>query len=357
MKLAIFSDLHAHTFKDFDSVTDLTGSQRLDNIVATLEYIRDDCYKRDIKHVLFAGDMFHIRSKVNTVVYNAIYDTIKSFNHFGIEIIAIAGNHDQNDNSDVPAHSLHTFNDLPGVTVYGHQYIHQLVGDSPLDMVNIYCVPYSKNAQRTKDWLANLEKPEVTLFSNICLFHLGIDGGFVGKGNYPMADAFKIEDLRPDFFKYIVGGHFHKHQFLGGHPHAFYTGAPIQHSFSDEGEDKGYFIIDTSKRYDVQFVPVPNPKFITLTVSDIVNLDMQELADEGHYVRIVAKESEVQRIYPLPTNLQYKLVLEKVYEEVLRVDVKIGMSDEEVVTKYAEEYNPDAMEIGLKILAEVKGGI
>ena len=352
MKLAVFSDLHAHTFKDFDSLTDRTGSKRLDNIVATLEYIRDDCYKRDIKHVLFAGDMFHIRSKVNTVVYNAIYDAIKSFKHFGIDIIAIAGNHDQNDNSDVPEHSLHTFNDLPGVTVYGHMDIHFLKHEG--EHVDIYCVPYSKNAQRTKDWIASQEI--LTGNSNrICMFHLGIDGGFVGKGNYPMADAFKIEDLRPDFFKYIVGGHFHKHQFLGGHPHAFYTGAPIQHSFSDEGEDKGYFIIDTAKRYDVQFVPVPNPKFITLDVNDIVNLDMQDVADEGNYIRIVAKESEVGRIYPLPDNLQYKLVLEKVYQEVTRVNVKIGMSDEEVVTKYAEKFNADALATGLKILEEVKG--
>jgi DNA repair exonuclease SbcCD nuclease subunit len=355
MKLAVFSDLHAHTFKDFDSVTDLTGSQRLDNIVSTLEYIRDDCYKRDIKHVLFAGDMFHIRSKVNTVVYNAIYDTIKSFKHFGIEIIAIAGNHDQNDNSDVPAHSLHTFNDLPGVTVYGNNNIHFLEHEG--ERVDIYCVPYSKNAQRTKDWIDSLDI--LTLNSHrICMFHLGIDGGFVGKGNYPMADAFKIEDLRPDFFKYIIGGHFHKHQFLGGHPHAFYTGAPIQHSFSDEGEDKGYFIIDTSKRYDVQFVPVPNPKFITMSATDVLNEDMMTIADAGHYVRLHVSEKDLQLVIShLPPHLQYKLVLEKVYEEVLRVDVKIGMSDEEVVTKYAEEYNPDAMEIGLKILAEVKGGI
>jgi hypothetical protein len=55
MKLAVFSDLHAHNFKEFDRKTDRTGSSRLDNIVDTLVYIRDYCVAKQIKYVLFGG--------------------------------------------------------------------------------------------------------------------------------------------------------------------------------------------------------------------------------------------------------------------------------------------------------------
>jgi DNA repair exonuclease SbcCD nuclease subunit len=358
MKLAVIADVHAHNYKEFDSKSDRTGSERLDKIIETLEFVRDDCVKRGIKHLLFAGDMFHIRSRVNTVVFNAVYDVIKTYHSHGIEVIGIAGNHDQHDNSDVPEHSLHTFNDLPGVTIYDDLSVHTIDKESTVD---IYCVPYSKNAQRIKDWIAEQEEGHSPA-SRICLFHLGISGAFVGTGSYPMADAFRPEDLRPDFFKYIVGGHFHKRQFIEDHPHFFYAGAPLEHSFSDEGEDKGYFIIDTSKRWDVSFVPIPSPRFITIAGADLSHPATKNLlnscANGGHYIRALLREDEVATFNSLiPEGLKYKVILEKVYEEQTRVNVKIGMTEEEVVTKYAEEHNPDALEIGLKILEEVKGNV
>lgn len=353
MKIAVFSDLHGHNFRTFDRKTDRTGSHRLDKIVDTLLYIRDDCVRRGIKYVLFGGDMFEVRARVNTVVYNAIYNALKSFHEHGLEVIGIAGNHDQVDNSDVPDHSLMTFNDLPGVTIYGDTDIHFIKEDG--EYVDIYCVPYSKNAQRIKDWIAS---QEMLTFSStrICLFHLGISGAFVGSGSYPMADAFDPEDLRPDFFKYIVGGHFHRKQKIGGYENFMYTGAPIQHSFGDEGEEKGYLILDTRKRLDIQFVPIPNPMFLTMTLADMTKEKLQGIAGDGHYVRAMLKEDEVQAFNAMvPEGLQYKVVLEKVYEEQTRVAVKIGMTEEEVVTKYAQEHNPQALDIGLQILAEVKG--
>lgn len=355
MKMAVFSDLHAHNYKEFDKHSERTGSQRLDRVIDTLLFIRDDCVRRGIKYVMFGGDMFHVRARVNTLVYNAVYDAIKTFHEHGLEIIGIAGNHDQHDNSDVPQHSLHTFNDLPGVTIYGDLSTHFIPEWETDDKdLLIHCVPYSKNAQRIKDWIKDLPESEDT--NHICLFHLGISGAFVGKGSYPMADAFNPEDLRPNFFKYIVGGHFHKQQFIQDYPHFFYTGAPIEHSFSDEGEDKGYYIIDTSKRWDVGFVPIPNPKFKTLTFREIDPLILSALAHQGHYVRVLLKEHEVQTFNSmLPPSLQYKMILEKTYQENTRIDVKVGMTEEEVVTKYAQEHNPEALAIGLKILEEVKG--
>jgi DNA repair exonuclease SbcCD nuclease subunit len=357
MRIACFGDLHAHVFKEFDRKTDRTGSQRLDYIVDTLIYIRDYCVKENIKYILFAGDAFHVRSRVNTIVYNAIYDTLKTFHEYGLEVIGIAGNHDQHDNSDIPPHSLHAFNDIEGIDIYGDLDIHTLYDG--LETVDIYCVPYSKNAQRIKDWIAEAEtytQPS-DRYSRICLFHLGISGGFVGKGNYPMADAFQPDDLRPDFFKYIVGGHFHRRQLIGGYLNFLYTGAPIQHSLSDEGEDKGFYILDTSKRWDIAFVPVPNPQFITMSMYDVANEDMQLIADEGHYVRLQVTESELPvALTYLPTNLQYKVNLQREYKEQTRVDVKIGMSFEEIISKYADEFKPEAKAIGLKILREVQDG-
>jgi DNA repair exonuclease SbcCD nuclease subunit len=351
MKLAAFADLHAHNYKEFDERTDRTGSKRLDIIIDTLTYIQNYCVENGIGTILFAGDAFHVRARVNTIVFNAVYDKFKEIARCGIDMIAIPGNHDDYDNSDLPNHSLHAFKDIEGMTIMDKPDIVILEDDTP-----VVCARYSKNTKMIKDFINSIN-PNDFKKKPILLGHLGVSGAYVGNGNYPMADAFTIEDLRPDIFKYIVLGHFHKRQFLGDLPHAFYCGSPIQHSFNDEGEDKGFFVIDTDKRWDAQFVPIPNPKFITMTFYDVATQDIQAIADAGHYVRLQVTEEELQTaLQYLPDNLKYKVELQRKYEEKTRVDIKIGMSFEEIVSKYADEYYPEGKETGLKILEEVMGG-
>lgn len=346
MKILCFSDLHAHNYREFDEKTDFTGSKRLDNILETLEYIKVYCVKKDINTILFAGDLFHVRAKVDTVVFNSIYDKMKEISDEGIAIIAIPGNHDDKDNSDLPQHSLHAFNDIKNMKV-----VDKLDTISLDTEHSVTCVRYSKNTQMIKDFINNIN-PEQLGKKPILLGHLGIDGGYVGKGSYPMAEAFSVEDLRPDLFNFIILGHFHRAQILGGYQHVYYTGAPIQHSFSDEGENKGFYIIDTDKG-NKEFVPIDNPKFITVT-SEYSKEELQEHANKGNYIRAYLREDEVQDfINIVPQNLKYKIHIEKVYQKDTRVDVKVGMDFKEIVTKYAEEYNPEALDVGLEILESV----
>lgn len=353
MKIAAFGDFHGHLWKEFDQKSGRTGSKRLDIQIDTLKAIREYCVGNDIKHVLFAGDLFHARGKVDTKVFNAVYDEIEKFGQSGISLIMIAGNHDQYDNSDVPENSLHAFKKLRDVHVYdtvGTHVIYPTKNSGYDERVEIVMAPYSKNAQMVKDYIASVEKKDIP---QILLFHLGISGAFVGSGNYPMADAFKVEDLRPDLFKYIIGGHFHKRQFLGGHNHAFYTGAPIQHSFGDEGEDKGFYVVDTSKRYEVEFICIPNPAFITVDYEPSSEF-LQECADKGNYIRFVCTPDQLEKWQNIiPDNLNYKVELSREYEQEDRSEVKIGMSPEEVVARYAEENRPDAKEEGLELIRRV----
>lgn len=352
MKIACFSDLHMHTFKEFDEISDRTGSKRLDNIVESVEYIRDYCFENKITQVIFAGDAFHTRGKVDILAFNSLYDVMKTFPEYGIEVVMIAGNHDQSSNAKLPPHALHSFGDIEGIKVYGDLGIHQIEDDGvPIDIV---CVPYNKDAQRIKDWISEVASTDMG-YSRILVGHLGVSGATVGSTSYPMAEAFSIHDLKPDYFHYIVMGHFHKRQFLGGYPNSFYCGAPIQHSFSDEGEDKGFYIIDTDKRYEVTFVPIPNPMFRTVTLPISEEL-VKELEERGDYVRIKANEDNIQDFTnSVSQDLKYKVELERVYEEQTRVDVKIGMGFSEIISKYAEEFNPEAKEIGLKILSNIRG--
>lgn len=195
------------------------------------------------------------------------------------------------------------------------------------------------------------------------LGHLGISGGLVGKGNYAMADSFTVEDLMPDYFSAVYLGHFHKYQLLGGYDHVMYTGAPIQHSFSDEGEQKGFIeAIVVGNKVVSKFIPLQFfyqsgqviPTFHTIKYPENKDDIQTYLEQDGEtYFRFLVEESHVESLKAsVPEGCKYKLEIVRKYEEQERTEVKVGMSFEEIVKTYAEEHNPSATELGLDILRE-----
>lgn len=347
----VFADLHAHNFKEFDERTEDNASVRLKYITDALSDIATYAKLNKIDKILFAGDLFHVRARVNTLVYNKLFETIERITKvYGIEFIMIPGNHDQLDNSDYPEHSLRPFSAISGVTVLDRIEFYET------PEFDILTVPYSKNAYRVIASIdeacvarGNVDKPA------ILLGHLGIDGGLVGKGNYAMADAFSVADLMPEYFAGVYLGHFHKYQLLGGYDHVMYAGAPIQHSFSDEGEKKGFIhvTLDNGKATS-KFVPTDSyiPTFLTFKYPEQANDIMSYLHDStSYYYRILVSEADVEKLSTfMPENSKYKLEIVREYKEQERTEVKVGMSFEEIVATYAEEHNPEAKELGLEIL-------
>ena len=360
MKIACFGDFHGNKFKEFDEPSSITGSKRLDIQVDALNQIKSYCLNNSIKILAFSGDFYNTRGKVDTVVYNALYDCIKDIGKAGITVLMIAGNHDQYDNSDVPDNSLHPFKELQNVFVYDQPTMLEGIPGTDIKECNIACVPYSKNIEGIKNWVKGASEISKVCLENtgiptVLLMHAGVSGAFVGTDNYPLSDAFTPEELFPDIFKYIILGHFHKPQYLSGYNNAFYTGSPLQHSFSDEGEQRGFYVVDTSKRWDIQFVPIKSPMFYTINFEDLETMGIDLLKD-GNYIRILCNEKQVPLVAPmLPPDSKYKLVIQKEYKEEVRVNVKVGMPFNRIISEYAKQFKPEAEQVGLSILAEVEG--
>lgn len=355
MKAIAFGDLHAHLFTDFADVDEITGNSRFTQIISTLEYMRNFCIDNGIKLALFAGDLFHKRVTVNTTVFNAMYEQMRLFSDKGITVVMTVGNHDQVDNSDYPEHSLKAFDEIENVFVldrFEHKWF-QFQDNGDIKSIGVFPAPYSKNAQLVKDAIeqyAQLTTKEGIEKKSVLLGHLGISGAYIGKGNYAMADAFSVEDLFPHAFAFGVFGHFHKRQYLGGHKHFFYTGAPIQHSFNDEGEEKGFMILDFDTG-EATFEPIPSPMFITVT--NYKEVDMNDL--KGNFIRFQVNSDDVEDLLSkIPDGLKYRLEVQKVYKEEKRVDVDVSMSFADIIKTYAKEFKPEAEQTGLDIWREVE---
>lgn len=351
MKIACFSDAHAHNFKEFDSLGDRSGSTRLDGIVDSLSYIRGYCDSHHIETALFGGDLFHVRGKINVMVYNAVYREIQAFQASGVHLIMISGNHDQYDNSYKPETSLEILSS-EDVEVFD-KFGTTVIEDSSNNAVVICCVPYSKDIKATCDFIKKCADEIPT--KKILLMHAGVTGGKVGKSSYPLQDAFTLGDLCIDKFDWIVLGHYHRRQMLT--KNTFYCGSPVSLNFNDEIEDKGFYVIDTTKG-ELEFVPIPLPRFITISASSVLKGELEEYSKAGDYLRVIATEEEVQNfVANCPLELKYRIDLQKTYKkEKSRSNIEIGMNFDSIVEQYAKDFNPKAKKVGLNILHEVMNG-
>lgn len=359
MKIICFGDLHAHPFKDFSAVDDATGNTRLTAIIHCLDFIRNYALEHDIDLVLDAGDIFHKRNNIDTTTYNSIFQAIKAMSDDGIQVAMIPGNHTQVDNSDMPETSIEPFSEIERVQVLKAFEPYIMLGPG----VNVYPAPYSKNADMVKAHIdgyvrditeeAETDRAEGrTPPTSILLGHMGVSGASVGSGNFTMADAFSVADLHPDVFDFVVLGHFHKRQTLGGYDTAFYTGSPIQHNFNDEGQARGFMVIDTETK-TTEFVEIPNRTFKTVTgAEEAEDLDMTK-----HYIRFRVDEEEMAQMAPvIELAPAHRVELTREYSDERRMDLDFSHPFAEMVKRYAVELDrADAVDIGVDILNEALG--
>ena len=358
MKLVCTADWHVYSFQEFSKqllvswenstnrfVVDPNGKEmnsRLFNILDGICDIRDFCIEHDIKYILNAGDIFHKRGVIQVEAFNALCLVLKSIKDSNLTSIMVAGNHDQVDSSISPETSIHTL-DRYATVIESPQVLE-------IDGISIICLPYSSNREFFLNSLYSLMGNIDSTKSIICA-HCGVTGAQVGSGSFLMNDEYCLEDLKYDKFKYVVLGHYHRPQLLSNN--TFYCGSPLQNSFSDElpvdefGGHNGFFVIDTERRWNVEFFPIFKPRFCTVK-------SPEEITSDTDFFRLKTTSEEVILAESKSENV--RIELEKSYEEVSRSEIDITDSFESAVTKYALEHNQsqDVVELGLNILNQAK---
>ena len=384
MKLLCTSDWHAHNFTDFAKTLSVVWNEkslryvevepdennleikemnsRLFNILKSICDMRDYCLKNSITDMLMPGDMFHHRGTIDVTVFNAMYKVLDSYYQLGITIHAVAGNHDQVDASIVPVSAIHAFREIIHVIEKPEYFTIK-------DQVEVVAIPYSKDKSFVLESMKKLRELCKEPRQAILMVHLGIDGGLVGSGMYMMSDEYTLRDLMYDKWKYVIAGHYHQPQIL--EYNSIYCGTPVQNNFGDElkGKDgyNGFFVVDTDRRWNVEFVPIIAPRFITFSSAEELEAADAEYI-KSNYVRVKSKASDAEEIQGkleemLGDDTQgVRLELEKDYTVEQRSEVSVTQSFDESVKTYAEERweNKDTLSYGLSqgldILAEALSG-
>ncbi|AGY48510.1 phosphoesterase [Bacillus phage Spock] len=353
-KFIVFSDFHWHNFENFAKPVTYTYKgkeiQITDRLLAQLNTINrvfEIAHENDAD-VLFDGDYFHARNRITTLVYNlgfnAIYDNMMKYPD--VKLYMIVGNHDQADSSDFPEHSLENFKAIPRVVVMD-DFKPAYTGSCML-----YPISYSDNVEFIKgkiDEFARHAKDEDE--PTILMAHIGVDGSETGQHSHRLGGAFNISELYPNVFTYVTLGHYHKRQFLGGTDNVFYVGNTIPESFSDEGQDKGVFLIDLAKGGKPEFIPIENKKFITLKG---VDENTQEIVDNNYIRFIIPQELATEIEVFKESSDTIRVEVQKEYKADLRIDIEVGSSEADIVKEYTNKFYTNVQDKALAVLREAQ---
>lgn len=217
MEFLVFSDLHLNKFpranitKDGENELLLAGLNIIDQVYS---YARDN----DIKNIIFTGDLFHIRSKVDTEVYtDLLYKKLDKY--FGAEkdlsLILIPGNHDQINKTG--KHLLFPLSKISRVFIIDKLHIHK-------DTNVLFC----PHQYKLDDLYAFLEKNSNDK-SYIFMHQLLVNSPSMSGQLFRKNEAVDISRFK---YKYVFSGHNHR-PFENKKLNVYNIGSPMHYDFGD----------------------------------------------------------------------------------------------------------------------------
>ena len=263
MEVLIFSDIHIHPHSG--------SSDKLENCLDCLKWIYQQAEKKDIKHIIFAGDLFHDRHRINIYAYQKVYDILSEYTG-KIESYYLVGNHDMFYKSSWSVTSTKPLNGVVNVITEPSKI---KIGDTYMDFL-----PYTENP--IEEIENNFKKK-----SKILISHLAVQGATLNTLWGIKKDDFEedIEEVGTDVFsgyKKVFLGHYHAKQKLKGVP-VEYIGSPLQLSFGEAMDKKGFSILDT-KTLKTKFVENTfSPKYFILPENE----DFDKYGIDGGYVKVI----------------------------------------------------------------------
>jgi len=316
-----------------------------------VDQVQKECEKQNIKTVVFCGDMFKSRTKLDVEVFTETWNAFKRLSDSVNDLYILCGNHDQ-------------------VTKYGdyncldpfRSIATVITSTVDLHLHSVKCtfIPHIADEQVLQDTIDNLEPRRVVFM------HQTAKEAIPGADDNPSKPSFSVRDVLAANVDLVVSGDIHKRQTLAdGRWH--YVGSPLQLTFGERHDRKCFSVIDMES-LTIEDVPTVGPRFVkfeapakgedplTELPADInrVNID-KDFYKLVYAERWSASASALKQMYP-------RMLLEKIRDaDVDLSDVKIDMigDDIELLQAYidrADTYGMCASRLLQEGLEELRGG-
>lgn len=279
-RVLLFSDVHVHTHKN--------SLSRLDDCLKALEWSLQTAIDHGIADVLFLGDLFQDRQKIQILSYHKTYQVIRRYAN-DLNIFLLIGNHDMWYSERTDITSVYPFGAISNVTVIDKPSSIQIAGHW------IDFMPYTHNPLESVKTLIEGRNH----VSRILCGHIALDGAQLNTFHKTLSDIsveYEGDMTKVDAevfapWKRVFLGHYHGAQKIG---HVEYVGSPLQLNFAEAFQEKHVIILDLETLETVyvknHFSPVHlmvdedrldgidlNNTFVKIRPKDIASVDLVEL--------------------------------------------------------------------------------
>lgn len=350
-KILLFSDIHIHNHKK--------SYERLQDCIKAFEWVFNTARENGIKSIIFGGDLLHERQKIDSCVYQSIYNVLKNNSDF--DLYLLLGNHDIWFNEKTDVSGVYPFESISGIKVIGKAQTIQ-IEDSEWDFL-----PF------THDPVESLKKFELkNIDKRFLVGHISIDGAVLNSGGQISdviiehdGEMVKVSEELFSSYKYSFFGHYHKAQKLS--KNVEYIGSPLELSFGEAGEEKHLIIFDTKTCKKEYVINNFSPKHVYVYQDEIDDIKKNDV--NNNFVCVLSEDlscnSSKEKLDFIkenfsPQSLQFKKFSSKKTqkEDKKKIEeIKFVINDDnKMIEKYIEKYNSKNLnfetlkEIGEKIL-------
>lgn len=317
MKILHFADLHLGV-ENYGHVDPATGmSTRLLDFLSALDQVVDYALENSVDLVIFCGDAYKTREPGQTQ-QREFARRINRLSVGGVPIFLLVGNHDL-PNAIGRATTTDIFDTLAVKNVYvsNRPDIYRIPTKS--GPVQIASLPWLRRSallskeetrnlsfdqikQKLQEVLTNIVTTSVSKLDpnlpTVLAAHVWVTGARVGSeglmaiGQEP---GLLLSNVAQPAFDYVALGHIHRHQVMGESPPVVYAGSLERVDFSEEAEDKGFYVVEIEpdgapgeRQVSFDFHPIDGRRFLTINVA----LEAEDTNPTATVLRAIAEQGE-----------------------------------------------------------------
>ncbi len=309
-------------------------SSRLEDFLGSFDQVVDYAIKNKVDLVLFCGDAYKSREPTQTQ-QREFARRVNRLATSGIPVFLLIGNHDL-PNAIGRATTIEIFDTLAIKNVYvaNRPEVHRIKTSSgPIQIVSLPWLRRSTLLSREETKNLTFEQINQKLqhiltkiittripqldpkLPAILAAHVWVSGAKVGSESamtIGQEHVLLVSNIAQPAFDYIALGHIHQHQILADNPPVVYAGSLAQIDFGEEGDDKGFCLVEINEKEDrrqvsLAFHPVSGRRFVTINVN-IESADPDPTLTVLQAIsREKVKDAIVRLQLSLPTELEGQL--------------------------------------------------
>lgn len=326
-EVLIFSDIHIHPHK--------RRVERLEDCLKALDWVFDVAEERGISRILFGGDLFHDRQKIEVYTYQRTFETLeRRLRGERFNLYLLLGNHDLWFNDNTSISSVVPLSALPGVHIMSKP-TRTTIGGCTWDFI-----PFTHNPVATLEELK--KKPGSPQYA---LGHISLDGAILHGSTYSDVaiehdgDMVTISASLFDHYQHVFLGHYHAEQRVG--LRCEYVGSPLELNFGEAFQKKHLIIFDgvTGKKEYIE--NTFSPKHLIISPKDrdkydLTNNFVQIRVDDIGATDWVSMRKEILETAKLGS-LEIKRSKKRMEEHVIQDAKAILYKGDEMLAKYVDE--------------------